>query len=189
MTRRQQPHLPGFESLGIKEFGGALLKGNPREARPISTKRPIHLVMRSSLARGEHSFLRPGRARHVQKLVHELARRKGVKIYRFANSGNHLHFVLLARSRESFRAYLRALTGILARVTLGVERGRARAIRFWDARPFTRVLEWGRDFRGACAYLLQNELEAIGFVAYRPRKLARGKTRSLGPPGTRSAPR
>src|SRR6185437_14652114 len=125
MGRRQQPLLPDFESLGIKEFGGALLKGNPREPRPISTKRPIHLVMRSSLARGERSFLRSGRARHVQRLVHELARRKGVRIYRFANSGNHLHFIVLARSRESFRAYLRAVTGILARLTLGVERGRA----------------------------------------------------------------
>lgn len=28
----------------------------------------------------------------------------------------------------------------------------------WDAKPFTRIVEWGRDFVGVCAYILQYTL-------------------------------
>jgi hypothetical protein len=53
---------PGFGQLGVKKFGGSSLRGNAREQRPIAVKRPIHLVMKSSLARGEQSsWLRSAR--------------------------------------------------------------------------------------------------------------------------------
>ncbi len=96
----------------------------------------------------------------------------GVKVYRFANSGNHLHLVILPRSRPAFQAFIRAVSGLIARITLKVERGRALGIRFWDARPFTRILAWGRDFRRTSDYLLRNTLEALGFIPYRPRTSA-----------------
>ncbi len=41
--------------------------------------------------------------------------------------------------------------------------------RFWQFRPFSRALNWGRDYRGCCEYLVRNTLEAFGFIAYRPR--------------------
>src|ERR1700761_1724961 len=125
MSSRKQHYLPGFDQLGIKEFGGSrdLKKAHAREARPISIKRPMHLVMRSTLATGERSFLRAKRARKIEELVHRLGKEKGVKVYRFANSGNHLHFIVLPKSREAFKAYLKAVTGIIARLTIGAERG------------------------------------------------------------------
>jgi hypothetical protein len=93
-----------------------------------------------------------------------------VKVYRFSNSGNHLHFIVLPSSREAFKTYIKAVTGIIARLTLGAERGSAKGLRFWDAKPYTRILEWGRDFKTACRYVLQNTLEALGFIPYQPRK-------------------
>lgn len=42
--------------------------------------------------------------------------------------------------------------------------------KFFQFRPFTRVLHWGRDFKTCCAYVLRNDLEAMGFVPYQPRK-------------------
>jgi hypothetical protein len=167
MSRKKQPHLPGFESLGIKEFGGIHLKGNARTPRPISAKRPMHLVMRSSLAQGERSFLK--RSAKIRGIVYGTGHTQGVQILRFANAGNHLHLIVLARSRAAFQRFIRAISGLIARASLGVERGAARGLKFWDALPFTRILEWGRDFRQACAYVVQNTLEAIGFVPYRPR--------------------
>jgi REP element-mobilizing transposase RayT len=180
MSSKRQPHLPGFGKLSIKEFGGTSLKGNPREARPLSTKRPVHLVMRSSLAKGDRSLLKRGRSQEIEKLVRSLAKAKGVKLYRFANSGNHLHFLMLPSSRRAFQAYIRAISGVIARMSLGVERGRAKGIRFWDARPFTRIVEWGREFKTVSAYVIQNTLEAIGFIPYQTRKL---KHRSALAPG------
>ncbi len=41
---------------------------------------------------------------------------------------------------------------------------------FWEFRPFSRVVNWGRDFKNCVGYLQQNFLEAFGFVHYRPRK-------------------
>ena len=162
--------FPEFEKLKIKDFGGSLIKGNPREQRPISVKRPLHLVMRSSLAKGERSFLNPRRSRIIRELVHRSAKDHGVKVYRFANSGNHLHFILLPGTRTSFQRFIRSISGVIARLTLGAQRGKALGLKFWDARPFTRILEWGKDYRYACAYLKQNILEALGFIPYRHRK-------------------
>lgn len=159
-----------FEKEKIKDFGGSLIRGNPRERRPLSTKRPLHLVLRSSLARGERSFLNGRRRLAIQNLIQRAARAKGVKVYRLANSGNHLHLIVLPPSRAAFHAFIRAISGLIARLVLGAEKGRAQGIRFWDARPFTRILEWGRDYKRACSYLLQNTLEALGFAPYRPRK-------------------
>lgn len=41
---------------------------------------------------------------------------------------------------------------------------------FWQFRPFSRVVHWGKDFKTCVKYLKQNILEALGFVAYTPRK-------------------
>jgi REP element-mobilizing transposase RayT len=179
---KKAPYLPGFEALGVKEFGGSerLKKAHAREARPIAIKRPMHLVMRSTLATGERSFLRAKRARKIETLVYKLGKECGVKVYRFANSGNHLHLIVLPSSRAAFKAYIKAVSGIIARITLSAERGSAQGIRFWDSKPYTRILEWGRDFKTACQYVLQNTLEAIGFIAYQPRKRPSSK-RARGP--------
>jgi REP element-mobilizing transposase RayT len=177
----KQLFFPEFEKLKIKDFGGCLIKGNPREQRPISVKRPLHLVMRSSLARGERSFLNPRRSRTIRELIHRAAKKQGVKIYRFANSGNHLHFVLLPGSRAAFMRFIRSISGVIARVTLGVQRGKPLGLKFWDARPFTRVLEWGRDYHRTCDYLKQNILEALGFIPHQPRKSKYDRKKSKPP--------
>lgn len=41
---------------------------------------------------------------------------------------------------------------------------------FWEFRPFSRIVSWGRDFKNCVQYLKQNVLEAVGFAAYKPRK-------------------
>ncbi len=41
---------------------------------------------------------------------------------------------------------------------------------FWEFRPFSRIVNWGKDFKSCVKYLKQNVLEAFGVVVYRPRK-------------------
>jgi hypothetical protein len=183
MRKPKQDLLPGFEKIGVKKFGGSMLKGNAREQRPIAVKRPIHLVMKSSRAQGEQSFLSKKRARRIEDLVHRQGRLHGVQVYRFANSGNHLHLVIKPISRRAFNTYIRAISGLIARITLGAEKGKAVGLKFWDARPFTRIVEWGRDYKNVCHYVLQNTLEAVGFIPYRPRKETRSGSKKRRPPG------
>jgi hypothetical protein len=168
MKRAKQIAFEMFRQKDIKEFGGRLLKGNAKEKRPVSVKRAMHLVVRSSKAHGSYSMFR--KERLIQETVMKQGRRFGVKVYRLANGGDHLHLTVLPRSRAAFNSFIRSVTGLIARLILGAERGNAKGIKFWDNRPYTKIIEWGREFRAVSQYLLQNTLEALGFIDYQPRK-------------------
>jgi hypothetical protein len=151
-----------------KYFGGAYLRNSHAKVkRPITVKTPMHLVMRSELAKGPHSLLKL--ERRVQKIIYDQGRKFGVKIYRLANAGNHLHLVILPRSRRAFLGFVRAISGLIARAVLKVQRGSSKGLKFWVQRPFTRIVSWGREYRTVCEYLLQNTLESMGFLPYQPR--------------------
>lgn len=79
--------------------------------------------MRSSHARGKLSFLSQSRAKGIKELIDRTARAKGVRVYRYANSGNHLHLIILPRSRQAYFSFIRAISGLIARLTLGAHSG------------------------------------------------------------------
>jgi putative transposase len=152
------------------EFGGDLLKSaNARSARPISTKEAMHIVLRSSYAKGKNSMLEKSRVDHIDKLIRKHAKNFGVKIYQYANVGNHIHLLVLASHRGFFKNFLRTISGLIARAVLGAQRGSAKKIKFWDQRPWSRVVKWKKDYNGAKKYVIQNFNEAMGFVAYKVR--------------------
>ncbi len=170
-------------------FGGALLKGKRKSLRPLSTKEPIHLVMRSPWAKGNYSFLRPHNKAAIERLVNIMAAKFNIKVYRLAIQGNHIHFIIKISHRVHYKAFVKALSGKIAthvmtapsfdlfleRLGAGTKRGDGlkkgeKPKGFWEFRPFSRVLYWGKDFKRCCEYLAQNALEAIGFIAYSPRK-------------------
>jgi hypothetical protein len=194
-----------LEEKAARSFGGSLLKqSNPKVKRPITTKRAMHLVLWSAVAKGSLSLLR--RRREIERVVARQGRLHGVQVYKQANGGNHLHLVIRPSSREAFQGFVRSVTGLIARLVLNTERGRgrkqkrerqqkrsderligqiasgvasvvddaktpaARQLKLWSKRPFTRIVEWGRDFRGVLEYLTQNTLEALGFIPYQSRK-------------------
>ena len=174
MRRNLQLNLLKSKDFKLKHFGGAYLKGNPRFQRPVSVKRSMHLVMKSSMAKGSLSFLNPIRAKRIELTIKTQAKRVGVRIYRYANAGNHLHLVVKTPSRQAFRHFIRASAGLIARLTTGIQKGAKLGKKFWDARPFTRIVEWGRDYLVVSRYVQQNTLEALGFIAYKPRTTAPG---------------
>lgn len=166
------PKQLGFailEKNAVKSFGGDLLKkSNPKGKRPITTKRSMHLVMRSSLAKGNKSLLK--NEKQIRFILTNQSTRFGVKIYKYANAGNHLHMIIRPSSRKAFHKFIKAVSGLIARLILKAERGQPVKQQFWDQRPFTRIIEWGREFTTVSSYLTQNILEAIGFINYQPRK-------------------
>lgn len=141
---------------------GGPTRGRRKTRRPFDARRPVHLVLKASRARGEFSLLRRGHAGLVMRVQQAAARKYGVKILRYANVGNHLHYVVKARSREAFQAFLRVLTGQIAMRVLGGKKGVPRG-RFWDDLAWTRVVAWGRDLQAMLAYLAKNLLKDAGF--------------------------
>ena len=166
-ARQLSFRTPGFESRS--RHGGDIRNGMRKLSRPYHPRYPLHVTLRSHRARGDWSLARTKNERQVKHWVRTLAKRFNVKIYKLANSGNHLHLLLQTKTHDDLKKYLRALTGILARVVTGARKGRPIDGKFWDALAFTRIVEWGRDFKNVIYYIVRNELEELGVLAYSDR--------------------
>lgn len=148
-------------------FGGELLKGNPRKARPLDSKLPILLTLRA-----KKSVLRlPKTFGAVEAIIQKTAKKYGVTIYKDANVGNHLHLVIHV-NKWHWAKFIRELTGRIAQVLkdmgIKIEKG------FWLYRPHTRIVRgWQKAFRIALDYVELNILEAEGFISRKDTKTLR----------------
>jgi len=167
-----QVALPGLDFKKQRSFGGSLLKNShAKVARPLSSKQALHIVLRSDDAQGARSMLKKERV--IQNTFLKLGRKHGVKVYRVANAGNHLHLLVRFTQRRGLQNFLRGSTGLIARKMMGRERGpalekdetRISKKNFWTQRPFTRIVSWGRDFNSTLAYVNLNTLESLGFIS------------------------
>jgi REP element-mobilizing transposase RayT len=184
----------------LRMFGGQLLHGKRRGRRPLSTKEPIHLVLRSSWcggsgAMGSNSFLAKRNKHPIYGLIQRTAKDYGIRIYQVALMSNHLHLVIRIFDRKAYRRFVRVLASRIASHVMrdqsfrvfkrqllnsvtsdpskelpGQVETQGKGQAFWQFRPWSRVLYWGRDCKNCCDYVKQNVLEALGFVQYKPRK-------------------
>lgn len=109
-------------------------------------------------------------SRFIEALIRGAGKRFGIRLYEFSNNGNHLHLLLRAQTREGFKSFVRSISGAIARRMTGAKKGKPLSSSFWDYLPFTRIVEWGRDFKNAQSYVIQNLLEALQLIPYQPRK-------------------
>jgi REP element-mobilizing transposase RayT len=151
-----------------KTFGGDLLKRKRKGFRPLNSKRPLHLVLRSQAVLKLGSFHKHNRL--VKTLLATYSKKYNLRVYDVAICTNHIHLVVRFGDRGEFQNFLRVFCGQVAQ-KISSTKG------FWLHRPFTRILEWGKDFKQALKYVTQNELEAHGIIHYQVRK-----TRYRGPP-------
>lgn len=149
-----------FKQKINKFFGGSLLKSNPKTKRPISTAQAIHLVLKSQYAVGKYSMLHSYNAKKIESVILSQAKYWGIKIYHYVNVGNHLHLVIKLNNRRSFNPFIRTITGLIARHVLNAERGASKDVQFWIARPFTRIINWGRDYLNINKYMKKNKGQA-----------------------------
>ncbi len=124
-----------------KQFGGALLKrSHAKKARPISTKHAMHVVLQSSQAKGAWSFRHHKNWKNISEVVATQARLYGIQLREVVNGGDHLQLVLKIKNRETLNSFLRAVSGIIAMVVTGAAKTRALKDKFWDFRPWSRVV-------------------------------------------------
>ena len=163
--------------------GGEYSKGKRKSLRPISTKKPMHVTLRSSEAVGKLSFRQTRNLSFIENLLPGVAKKWGIRLYRVSINGNHLHFALKAETCRGFQNFLRVVSAQVARFVTGARRGKPFGKRFWDLPAFTRIVEWGKAFSQLCDYVVQNVLETIGAIEYRPRgrKLKKPNCEATGP--------
>lgn len=167
-------------------YGGDLLKtrAGRMHGRPLSTKETMHLVLRSSKAKGDWSFRKPRNATRINRIIDKFSVTYGVRVISMANVGNHLHLQIKLSNRFGYRPFIRAATAAIAMAVTGRNRWsvtnsadqvgeyksmppqqRASPInrqKFWDCRPFTRVVEGFRAVLTLRDYIRINQLEGEG---------------------------
>lgn len=142
---------------GMNKFGGEL-QGRRKSARPLSRKHVVHVVMKSSQARGLNSLSGPRHARMVRRVLRLQSKKTDVQILKTLNLGSYLHLTLKIPTRKAYADFIRAVSGLIARSILQKERGEAKTLKskpksagFWDSRPLTQILQnnlsWSSVFR------------------------------------------
>ena len=120
--------------------GGELRTGRRKIQRPIAPKKWMHLTLKSSVAKGDLSLLHIKHRYKIQKLIHMEARKNFITIGDGVNMGNHFHLKMKCQSRKYFQTFLRSITGKIARLVTGAQKGKPFGKRFWDMLAFSRVL-------------------------------------------------
>lgn len=160
----------------------------------MDTKNSMHLVLRSSLARGAWSFRSGKNSKIIREIIERFAAKYGVKVLSLANVGNHLHMQIKISNRFAYRMFIKAVTGAIAMKITNINRwtkqerpvgkstgkgkiGSANAsvlnelqlsslkrqkLKFWDLRPFTRVIIGWRAILNLRDYIRINEMEGWG---------------------------
>ena len=67
----------------------------------------------------------------------------------------------MLKDRSDYVRFIRALTSIIAEK---VRTKFAGLKQIFSLRPFTRILDWGKDFKYTQSYIYQNQLEAFGYI-------------------------
>ncbi|MBC7371933.1 MAG: transposase [Bdellovibrionaceae bacterium] len=160
----------GFLNDFKKSFGGSLLNGKRKSARTLSTRNPIHAVLKTSA----HRCFTPGNGT-VEKLIRDHASRCEIKLYRISLNWSHVHMIFLIPSRSAYKKFIRTLTSALVSHFSKVTGNNLKNI--FDFRPFTRILAWGRDLKRVLDYHDLNDLEGFGYIR-RTKKTDGGRSRA-----------
>lgn len=143
-----------------KTHGGLPTKGKRKEARPFSSKKWIHLILKSHRAQGNWSLLSAKNKIFVENLISEKAKKFHIKVDHFVNVGNHLHLKIKAPHKKDFQQFLKSITNLIARFVTGAKRGQKKG-KFWQGLAFTRILTSYFEEKNLEKYLNGNEIEAL----------------------------
>lgn len=169
---------------GKKEHGGTSSIGKRKSQRPLSIKKPIHLVLKSPYAVGARSLMRHRPL--IEKILKRSKNRFHIRVYEFSVVSNHIHLLVKGYSRKDLQNFFRTVAGhiaqeILRQFPLNEQEKReaggapkSKENKFWQSRIYSRIVTWGREYLTVRGYVIQNTLEALKLIPYKARKCIRG---------------
>ncbi|OFZ10860.1 MAG: hypothetical protein A2Z20_03905 [Bdellovibrionales bacterium RBG_16_40_8] len=182
MARAQKKHPP---HLHVSAYGGILRNRRcGRGKRTVSTRYSMHLVLRSSQARGVWSLVRPKNRDMISRVLTKHARRTQAKILGIGNAGNHLHLRVQFMSRELYLHFIRAVAGEIAlhikriaNISSGthantnnnhgddtlLNQSTFQKRNFWDHRPFSSIVATMKYAARLADYIVINNIEGQGY--------------------------
>lgn len=176
IIKSQQLSLLSKMSLA---YGGELLKKRKgrMSGRPLSTKDTIHLVLRSSKATGKWSFKQKNNEKMIAQIITSFAQAHMIQLISLANVGNHLHLQIKLSQRHTYKKFIRAITASIAMKITGTSRWKSKEslglTKFWDYRPFTRIVKSFTAYLNLRDYIKINQLEGYGYRRHEARFLVK----------------
>jgi REP element-mobilizing transposase RayT len=167
--QKQSAKQISFLHAQPKAYGGSLLKTRKGRSsgRPLDTKNTMHLILKSSKAVGEWSFRKSQNEKVIKVIIAKFAHRFGIKILSLANVGNHLHLQIKLSNRYTYTPFIKAITGAIAMAVTGKSKWNGSSskmrLKFWDYRPYSRVVKSYRAFLTLRNYIQINQIEGYGY--------------------------
>ena len=176
-----------FFRIPTKAHGGAHSFKKRRATRPLSTKHPLHMTLRSQFAKGQRSLLK--HRNPINEVIKKASERFDIKVYEKAICSNHIHLLIRGKTRVSLQNFFRVIAGHIAQKILysfpvteqeraaknvagGAPRGcKKNQRRFWELLVYTRMVTWGKEFKTVAKYIIQNTLETLNLIAYQKRSI------------------
>ncbi|HAG91456.1 MAG TPA: hypothetical protein DCL41_06275 [Bdellovibrionales bacterium] len=136
----------------------------------------IPLLNPSSLSYGgELLKTRKGRkhGRAISDILYKFLKRFKVQVHSVANVGNHLHFHIKVSRRRAYISFVRAITSAIRMAIAGHPRWEESPFegKFWDYRPFSRVVQGRKAFLNLEDYITINRMEGLGLPKSQARLL------------------
>lgn len=123
-----------------------MLRGRRKSIRPLGIKNVNHLVLKA-----KDPWLLLKNSKQAAVILKKYARRFGIIIYSFAVHGDHVHICFRAKSRDSYKKWIRSVTSVLVQKIKGLK---------FRLRPWSRIVTWGRAFKNVLNYIEFNKTEA-----------------------------
>ena len=100
----------------------------------------------------------------VCEIIKRTATKHGIRVYKSANNGNHIHMAIKLSSVRMWPGFIRELTGRLASL-MREHKITKKGESYWLFRPYTRIVRgWRQAYKNLLDYIELNILEAEGMI-------------------------
>ncbi|MFN7824650.1 MAG: hypothetical protein ACK5P6_04745 [Pseudobdellovibrionaceae bacterium] len=115
----KQLPLPGLSKKQLFFGGSHLRRSHAKIKRPLSSKLPIHIVLKSSKAVRSQSFQAGKNPQKIQRILSKNSKKWGIRVLKQSNNFNHLHLLVFGGNRRTLIAFMRSISGEIAQTVTG----------------------------------------------------------------------
>jgi len=149
-------------------YGGELRKSRQgRGMRPLSTRDPLHLVLKVRPGELKKGLRDPETHTLVHRLLKKYSKKFFIKVEQFSVNSDHIHLLVRCSKRSFFHNFFRVFAGQIAQQATHTFSTKKEGKSFWKARPWSRVIKGYKAYLQVRDYVKLNVLEASGRRAYR----------------------
>lgn len=171
-----------FEKYNLNHSHGGSLRHlrKGRKFRPLSTRKPHHVVFKADKNALKLNFRSPRTYKLVKRIIDRYAKKFFIRIEQCSVNFDHIHLSIRIPRRAMSHNFLRVVAGqiaqeyqkaLLVREVTDTLSKKKKFMKVWKFRPFTRVVHGWRAYQIVRNYIQLNEKEVTGVIPYQKQRL------------------